>query len=99
MVNPRHRHKLIEGLVIAMGKPSKSSSKPPAMMSSKDDDGDMGGGDEPDEGSPAEESQDEDEGVKCAKDAARALGMGDIDDEKARAFAEAIRTIAGGYSK
>lgn len=85
MLSNHHRHKLIDGLVIAMGKPT--SKMPPTDSA------------EPDEGSPDEESQDESEGIKCAKDAARALGMDNLDDDKAAAFAEAIRTIVDGYGK
>lgn len=89
MINGRHRHKLIEGLVLAMGKPdsggSSSKGSPPE-----------GSDEEEKSESPKEE---DDEGIQCAKDAARALGMDDLDDDKARAFAEAIRTIASGYDK
>lgn len=88
MLNPKHRHKLIEGLVVAMGKPRSE-----AAPSKSDSDYDTGP--EPDEGSPREEAADDTEAMACARDAARAIGIDDLDDDKARAFVEAIRKIAG----
>lgn len=83
MLSERHRHKLVDGLVMIMGKPD---SKMPPPSDSK----------ETETQAPAE---DDSEGLQCAKDAARALGITDMDDKKADAFATAIREIAGGYSK
>jgi len=91
MISGRHRHKLIDGLVIAMGKPDSGRDKP---MASGDGDSDES---EPDEGTPREEKQDDAETLSCARDAARAIGVDDLDDDQARSFAEAIKKIAGGY--
>jgi len=97
MISGRHRHKLIDGLVIAMGKPDSGRAAPRAM----EGEGGEGDGDrdemELDEGGPSEERKDDEESLSCARDAARALGMSDLDDDQARAFAEAIRKLAGGY--
>jgi len=90
MLNEKHRHKLIEGLVVAMGKPK---SVPAPSKSSEGSDYDAGP--EPDEGSPKEEATDDQEAMSCARDAARAIGIDDLDDDKAHAFVEAIRKIAG----
>lgn len=87
MLNTKHRHKLIEGLVIAMGKPKAGSVD-------KEGEGGGYGEDEPDEGSPREEAYDDKEAMDCARDAGRALGV-DLDDDQARSFVEAIRKIAG----
>lgn len=102
MLTDKHRHKLIEGLVGAMGGAARPTKAPVVVAiehggSSSDDAGGAG-----DEGSPAEEgaeSPDEEtsEGMKCARDLGNALGIDDIDDTKARAIVEAIKTIAGGY--
>lgn len=93
MISGRHRHKLIDGLVIAMGKPDYGRKAEPS-----DAEGDVDPDkEEPDEGSPSEERKDDEEQLSCARDAARALGVEDLDDDQARGFAEAIRKIAGGY--
>ena len=94
MINTDKRRKLIDGLVIAMG-PAKAAAKKPS--------GAKAYGDEPEEpeetDAPVEGDESEDEGVKCARDAARALGMPELSTQKAKSFAEAIRTIAAGYEK
>lgn len=94
MISGRHRHKLIDGLVIAMGKPDYGRKADSAGDAEGDMDPDK---EEPDEGSPREEKKDDEEQLSCARDAARALGVDDLDDDQARGFAEAIRKIAGGY--
>ena len=93
MITGRNRHKLIQGLVVAMGKPEDGESKPSKSGYSSDSDGPDA--EEPDEGSPAEESKDDQEAMSCARDAAHALGREDMDDAKAKSFVEAIRAIAG----
>lgn len=87
----RHRKKLIDGIVIAMGKPSSSDThRMPDGSSMKNSD--------MEEGSPNEEAaetpEDENtEDLQFAKDAARALGQEDMTDEDAKAFAEAVKSI------
>lgn len=98
LLNDKHRHKLIDGLVIAMGKPVGKPSPSGGSAQAEDVGGSV------DEGSPEEEtaeSPDEEtsEGMKCARDLSSALGIDDIDDTKARAIVEAIKTIAGGYKQ
>lgn len=114
MISGRHRHKLIDGLVIAMGKPSgggkpfgkpeedePEAEKPPVDEEETETEteappvGASTDGDEPD----AEAGEEDSEAIQCAKDAARAAGLPEMNDVKARSFVEAIRTIAGGYSK
>jgi hypothetical protein len=109
MLTERHRHKLIEGLVGAMGSPERAKPKvviaiggPPRGESDdmKANDDAPGAEDSPEEEAGETEGEETDEeSMKCARDAARALGMDDLDDDKARAFAEAIKSIVGGYSK
>ncbi|MEP6651828.1 MAG: hypothetical protein ABJA82_05355 [Myxococcales bacterium] len=89
MLSTNHRHKLIDSIVIAMGKPKGSASAPPM---SKDE----GSAEEEDAETPEQEGG---EDIQFAKDAARALGMEEMDDEKARAFAEAVKGICGDYQK
>jgi len=94
MISGRRRHKLIDGLVIAMGKPGYGKDEPKEEGGVEGGEADEG---EPGEGTPAEEKGDEEESLSCARDAARALGVSDLDDGQARSFAEAIRKIVGGY--
>lgn len=113
MLSTKHRHKLIEGLVGAMGRSDEERPKPklviaiggppkddPMPADDKGDEGDDTG--KLEEGSPEEEKAEpvdekRTEEMKCARDAARALGIGDLDDDQAKSFAEAIKTIVGGY--
>lgn len=90
MLTDRHKRKLIDGLVMVMGKPSSSKMPPPTTSDDKE---------EADEPQAERDTESSDEGIQCAKDAARALGMPALDDDKAEAFATAIREIAGGYKK
>ncbi len=108
MISGRHRHKLIDGLVIAMGKPSDKAStkpvddeKPEAEEPPVDEEeteaeappfGAATDGEEPEVD--AEGGEEDAEALKCADDAFRAAKSGDR-----KGFVEAIRTIAGGYSK
>lgn len=80
MINPDKRRKLIDGLVIAMGPAKGAAKKKPEASESEDAE------------MPEEEGGDD---IQFAKDAARALGVKDMDDAQAEAFAEAIKGLVG----
>lgn len=88
MLNERHRRKLIDGIVVAMSAPKSMKPKYGGDEESSADKGD----EEEEESMPLEKGGDD---VQYARDAARALGIEDISDEKARALCEALKGLLG----
>lgn len=93
MLNPKHRNKLIDGIVVAMSAPKGMR---PKYGVSKDGEEKDDTAEEREEDMPEPEMG---EDVEYARDAARALGMDDIDDKQAKAFAAAIKSICEGVTK